>query len=594
MIDKTIPVIENFPKDDKLRVVWAYGAVYRNMGKTKVPEIYVMLREIETSDTLSEKRKVFRKISVAQIDTVRYMTIWKGNHRTTDSWKLFDNKYVENIQFTVDTNTATSISFTEKRTDSKYSYFPPYRYAINNIDNPQEYWKFANATFTKIEAYNGITVIVPSMELLTSTYTPQEQKIRYKLMQKSLDNVLSEYIKSSSTDGHKYQIELHDSKNESNIAFLAYAKFNHISRKRISRLNGSLGGDKPNSDKYPVVLPYHPSDLDLEGDGIWLDEKTFFMFRINGYSLPDDNDVESYGEDFEFETDESKDENSSYMRSAQNLDNNEIPMTNEHNPHVRNASQHIISEVRVLNPNNGSIKHTRQKSRILGNTDIKRDVENTENIDTISSSQSDETKDSKNTGGIIVDEQDKSHLKQSEVLRMVIEALEHIRDNVIDISDDESGVHIKDILFVDEECKLHVHQIETQFSGVLKESKKETNTWVRKHKHKDHKSIFLGYRNYMLLKILLNNGKFTYLFEINRYDGENGFSGMTLNIGSEIHDQVLAELLYQIMKKQGVVKKVNVVGLKKDTFMHRMNEKGNLNDSIKRALKQAVKNGLFY
>jgi len=443
-INPKISPVDDFPKDGTLRVVWAYGAVYKNIGRTRVPEIYVMLREIEPSGQLSEKRKVFRKISVAQIDTVRYMTIWKGNRRTTKFWKSFENNcYAENIQFSLDTTIAKSINFKTKKPNVTHTYFPPYRYKIDNIDNASEYWKFANNTFTKMETYNGITVIVPSMELLTSTYTPQEQQIRYKLIQKSLDDVLDEYIKTSSTDGSKYEIELYDNKNESNIAFLAYAKFNLISRQRILRLYSSLAGSYPNSEKYPVVLPYHPSELVLKGDGIWLDKKTFFMFRINEYSLPTDNEIESYGEDVEFETDESKRETSSHTRVPQNLENSEIPITNEHNPHSRNASQHIISEVGVLNPNNGSIKHRRRTLNISTNTDISIDIENTKNIDYISSAQSDETSDSKNTANIIVDQQDKSHLKQSEVLRMVIEALEYIRNNIIDISDDESGLHCK-------------------------------------------------------------------------------------------------------------------------------------------------------
>lgn len=152
LINTNIPPIDNFPKDDTLRVVWAYGAVYKNTGTTRVPEIYVMLREIELDGALSEKRKVFRKISVAQIDIVRYMTIWKGNQRTTSFWKVFDNNYVKNIHFSLDSNTATSISFTEKRTDSKYGYFPPYRYKIDNIDNPKDYLSMSSLLI--IESFN--------------------------------------------------------------------------------------------------------------------------------------------------------------------------------------------------------------------------------------------------------------------------------------------------------------------------------------------------------------------------------------------------------------------------------------------------------
>lgn len=590
-INTNIPPVDSFPKDDKLRVVWAYGAVYKNTGTTRVPEIYVMLKEIDFSGAISTTQ-IFRRISVSQLDIVRYMTIWKGNGRTTEFWKSFEDNYAENILFSLDTNTATSVSFTEKKVDSKYGYFPPYRYKIDNINNPKDYWSFANATFTKIEAFNGITVIVPSMELLTSTYVPQEQQIRYKLIQKDLDDVLDEYLKSSSTDGSKYTIELYESKNEANISFLAYAKFNLVTRQRLKKLRASIETGSTYSERYPVVLPYHPSDLDLKGDGIWLDEETFFMFRINQYSLPINNEIEWYTLDLEFEKDESRKENKSYTRVLQNLDDNEIPVTNEHNPHSRNASQHIISEVGVLNPNNGSVKHRKDVQNISANVDVSIDFENTENIDHISSAQSDETSDSKNTAGIIVDEQDKSHLKQSEVLRMVIEALEYMRDNAIDISDDESGLYVVDMLFVCEECKLYTTQIATQFSRVLKKAKKETNSWVKKTKNHNHKNIFLGYRNYMLLKVILSNGKSAYVFEIDRKDKE-GFLGMMLSIGGEVYNEVLVEFLYKVMEEQGVVKKVKLPRLKPITFRHKTNKDENLNDNIQSALKKAMKNGLF-
>lgn len=591
-INTNIPRVDNFPKDDKLRVVWAYGAVYKNTGTTRVPEIYVMLKEIDFNGAISTAQ-IFIKISVAQLDIVRYMTIWKGNRRTTDFWKSFGNNYVENKLFFLDANTATSISFTEKRKNTDYGYFPPYRYKIDKIDNPKDYYSFANATFTKIEAFDGITVIVPSMELLTSTYVPQEQQIRYKLIQRDLDDVLDEYIKSSSTDGSKYIVELYESKNESNISFLAYAKFNLVTRQRLKKLRASIETGSTYPERYPVVLPYHPSELYLQGDGIWLDEKTFFMFRINQYSLPIDNEIESYTQELEFETDKSKKENIGYVRAPQNLDNNEVPITKEHNPHGRNATQHIISEVSVLNPNNGSIKYRRDVLKISTNANINIDIENTKDINQISSAQSDQSNDSKNTAGITIDEQDKSHLKQSAVLGMVIEALEYIRDNAIDISSDESNLDIQNILFVDEECGLSTIQTATQFSRVLKKAKKETNLWIKKRKIKNHKTIFLGFRNYMLLKVVLNNGKYAYMFEIDRKDENESFLGMVFSLGKEIDIATLVDLLYKVMEEQGVVKKVKLSGLKTITFRHQTNKEENLNDNIQSALKKAIKNGLF-
>ena len=578
--------IDSFPKDNKLRVVWAYGAVYKNIGKTRVPEICIMLKEIEPNGQLSNKQ-IFRKVSVAQLDTVRYMTIWKGNKKTKHNWKSFDGYYAENKLFSFDTTTASSMTFIEKRPNFQYSYFPPYRYKFDHIDNKIDYYSFANATFTKFETADGITVVVPSMELLTSTYVPQEQKIRYKLIQHRLDDVLDKYIKSSRADGEKYKIELYESKIETNISFLAYAKFNKISRQRLQKLRASIETGSQYPERYPIVLPYHPSNLDLQGDGIWLDKGIFFMFRINNYSLPIDNEIESYAEEMKFKIDKSKQKNKSYGRIAQDINDYEVSFTNKHNPHRKNASLHMVSEVGVLNPCNGSIKHKKCKLNILVNSERDIGIENIEDIDSISSAQSDQTNDSNKTGGIKFGKHNKTHLKQSEVLTMVIESLKYLRDNYIDLSNDGSNVYVENILFVGEECELYTEQTGTQFFSVLKKAKKETNSWVKKKKIEDGKTIFLGYRNYMLIKIILNNGTYIYLFEIDRKPNDNGYLGMMFSVVGEISKELLVNLLCQVMDKRGVVKKVKLSGLAPITFRHKTNKENNLNNTITRYIRES-------
>jgi len=304
MIDKTISPIGNFPKDDKLRVVWMYGAVYKNIGRTRVPEIKIMLKEILPSGELSTAQ-IFRKISIAQLDIARHMTIWRGNRRTISLWKSFGDGYEVDKLFSLKTETSKSIRFTEKKPNSDYGHFPPYKYKMDRIENKSDYWSFANATFTKIEADSGTLVIIPSMELFTSTYVPQEQKLRNRLLQYRLDDVLATYIKSGQIIDDNYHLELYGSKLETNIAFLAYAKFNNVSRQRLSKLFRSLGISSSFPERSPVVLPYHPTKMDVQGDGIWLDKITFFMFRINGYSFPIDNEVESYATELVYEDDES-------------------------------------------------------------------------------------------------------------------------------------------------------------------------------------------------------------------------------------------------------------------------------------------------
>jgi len=152
---------------------------------------------------------------------------------------------------------------------------------------------------------------------------------------------------------------------------------------------------------------------------------------------------------------------------------------------------------------------------------------------------------------------------------------------------------VVDILFIDEECGLSIMQTATQFSRVIKKAKKETNLWVKKRKIIDHKTIFLGFRNYILLKIVLSDGRYTYLFEIDRKDENESFLGMMFSIGKEIDSRVLADILHEVIQEHGVVKKIKLPELEIIVFRHQTNKKDNLNDNIQSAMQRAIRNSLF-
>ena len=46
-IKEKTPPIENFPDDDVYRVIWAYGSLQKGATTTTVPEIYVLLVNLE-------------------------------------------------------------------------------------------------------------------------------------------------------------------------------------------------------------------------------------------------------------------------------------------------------------------------------------------------------------------------------------------------------------------------------------------------------------------------------------------------------------------------------------------------------------------
>jgi hypothetical protein len=155
---------------------------------------------------------------------------------------------------------------------------------IYKINFQEKEEKFNKTNYTKLISDDGVTVLIPSIELFVSAYTPQHKIIKQRLLQFNLDNAINEFINldNSKVENQEYHIGLHKKMEDSNIKFLAYSKFNNISRNRISYLSSSLefnSGDiiSGYQVRYPIVLPYHPLHLSINSDGLWLNEKTFLI-----------------------------------------------------------------------------------------------------------------------------------------------------------------------------------------------------------------------------------------------------------------------------------------------------------------------------
>lgn len=585
---KNIPPVSTFPNDNKLRVVWAFGAVYKNTGSTRVPNIDIMLREILDDGTLS-KVQSFIKISVAQLDIVRYMSIWQGRKRTSQFWTKFDGHYQSDKLFTLDTNTSKSIKFIDKKEDSNFSFFPPYRYKFEMIDR-KDYWHFANSTFTKINSTKGLEIIIPSMELLTSAFVPNEQKLRYKLLQSNINDVLDEYIKESRIEDNRYFLEMYENKIETNIAFLAFAKLNKITQQRLQRLRESLETGSQYYDRYPVVLPYHPTKLTVAGDGIWLDEKTFFMFRINKYSLPDDHEIILLTDETEINKNLLQDDkDQKYYRNEQEIDQNDSPITNDTNPHTGNGDFHIISEVSVISSSKHKISIKIRKIRQDDSYDVTFDVDNVDGIESLSSGEESSSESTKNVGNIKIDSQ--STLNQTKVLRLVIDALNELKDNNKSIVEGKNII-IEKISFIDNKCQEVKNEVMPTFVSILKSKGQPIPLWLKYTKIIKNKKAFLGYRKYLLIKLELRDGNFIYLLEIDRKDDDEGFQGLIFNHGSKIDEKQLFNLLEEITKVNGVLPKAKLQK-KYFTFRHISGIDGKMVISMHNILKKAYKNELF-
>ena len=189
------PPIQDFPNDDKLRVVWAFGALFKNTSNAvDLPLVEVSLKEILPNDELSEYPIVV-VITLAQIDIARQWTIWMGNRRIEGYWtnvNRYDNS--REFFFNFEEHEPSSIKRGEKKPNSDYYYIPPFVHPLGQMPNTATFVHYMNSTYTKLIARDGTTVLIPAIEFLTSTYTPDEQQIRNQLVMNSIDNVVERNI----------------------------------------------------------------------------------------------------------------------------------------------------------------------------------------------------------------------------------------------------------------------------------------------------------------------------------------------------------------------------------------------------------------
>ena len=430
------------------------------------------------------------------------------------------------------------------------------------------------------------------MELFTSTYAPHEQQIRYKLIQKSLSDTLDDYVKSSIEDSGKYIIELVEDKVDSNIVFLAYASLNQITRQRLSKTRASL--ENGMVDKYPVILPYHPTSLSIQGDGFWINENTFFMLRINKYSLPNDYEIVLIKEELDIEESKKEnDKNKSYGQIPRNLDDYQLPATNEHNPHRRNGYLSLISEVDLLDDVKYKISR-KVNIKTIKAEEKNREIQNTDDIENVSSGEADSTKDSEKTGKLCIKEENKK-LHQSKALDSFLNDILQMRDTKTDISEGNK-IYISNIHFLNEEANFEPITYFIQFKDILI-ARGEKNSFARminRIKEKDKsgktksKNLFFGYRRCFLLKICLSNGKWFYLLEIERKDNTEGFSGLLLKPENEFDKAILEENIMTVIKAKGILKNATFK-IKNVIFKHAVDKKsGSLIDCYSKNFRKII------
>jgi hypothetical protein len=248
-----------------------------------------------------------------------------------------------------------SIKYTDKNPNTGFKYIRGTAYELGDLgSNKQIIYQFLNSTLTKLISKKGITVLIPSLELLTNAISPELSLMRAKLLQSPLDQIWPKYIKCGhQDDAGVYTVESKTGFFTSNLILLAYMRLDKTSRSRLSSIWTSMEGNQSKyPDRYPIILPYYPTGLMLQGDGIQIDDKTFLMLRINGFSLPTDHPVYNIVDEYDSNTSQaSHGEHERKIPHANNvLQKNNLPITGDNDPHHEAGELYVKTEVKIIGP----------------------------------------------------------------------------------------------------------------------------------------------------------------------------------------------------------------------------------------------------
>ena len=632
-IDENIPKVIAFPTDNKIRVVVAYGALIENHnGESNLPKVEVLLKEIVGENKLHNIPLII-KVEFTEIDIVRLGTMWHGRNRLSEKWKAYRD-YKENVEFKFDfsSNQPEYIKYIDKNPKTSDYYFTKEIYDLNEIQSKYGHkFHFANAIYTKLTTNTGTTVLVHGLEFLTSTYVPQEKNIRGKLLNRSIDSILDDYVEDDSfVEDDIYYMHFKENKRLANNVFLSYAKFNQTTRIRLSKLRASIESGSEYKDRYPIVLPYHPEKMRMIVDGLWLDEEIFLVFRVKGYSLPKENMLKIKktkeettdkavtnkvgAKDVSETIDENnyaKEHENEEQNSSQYIDPSEIDVESSKRPHKRNHSLQIVSEVESLDEDDlevSYIEEIKQKNNYVYETEyspkkkqsvdteeVEKSKDNGENkIDTVSSGDPSHSNKDKNTTSFEV----LSNIEKSEMLVLVEKALKDLKKNKEDISSNEK-IYINKLSYLNESCLEFDADERPRFYTFINPENRTEKSWsiIKNDKEKE------DYRRFMLIKIELSNEQHAYLLEIDRRSDSESFSGFIFNyFDEEISVVLLKSLVKTIVFNKGKYSK-------RDKNVHKMIDllypvgiqkiyghqtiKDSMYKKIKRVMKEAYSEGLF-
>lgn len=617
--------IPELPNDTLQRVVWCYGALIQNSSALSInPLARIGIKTIQENGDLSDTTDIY-DVSITKLHSLRIGTIIENQYSTANLWKTYSKPYIENIRFSFnfDIQEPESIYFGESLPNSSYKYIPPFAYSLGIFRDKFMLHRFLNSRLTKLVTPQGITVLIPSIEFFISAIVPH-QGIRNDLLKLHLDALTDKYLLDAYIEpsmGNRYVIETKTSHTNKISTFLAYARMNDISRIRLGKLRASMLTTTPKvpaNEKDPIVLPYHPSDLTLHGDGIWITTKLFFMFRVDDSSMPIDHNVHCTNSIEQMKDTTSKPRNNDPDNSEppKPIPHEEYEIDDRIDPNPRLGKKYITSPVGTIGPEPiitrftkiieiDGTRHTTQNDPTeppSGKNPDDLENEETDN-QPVSSGDPSYSQDSKNVKPLEIKEKPTADLLPPNLQEMAnaLIGLISIKNSKID-----------SVLFIDKNASEHTKPIAITFSSIELRPKYEKKWHILK-KEKDEKGTKKSIlRKFLIAKIIFTDKTSGYLLEIQTRHSES-YSSLFFNTNTTIiTPDILKNLLITIMKNQGryttrstsskstssstpkVLPKI-LEPLPIDSVMHfKHYGKPITAPQLTRAIERGIKNGIFH
>lgn len=563
---KNTPRLKVLPDDNIKRVVYAHGGILFNSINTSSPLVEVLFVEVENSDGVEQLtgRHFVKKISISDIDSVKYGAQYIGNRAIDERWTGFQD-YTQGVSFNFnfEQSQPDTIRFKDRKANGDY-YIKYNKLSFGMLSSSEKRATFLDSKLTRLVSDEGVTVLIPSLEVLVSILVPVEKVLRSQLFTYPLDDIINFYLNDYYVDYEDkiYALDFKNRmKNRSSAAFLAYLAMNNVSRSRLSKISMSVFEGSPNQVKHPEVLPYHPTNLSITVDGMWIDEDTFFCFRVNKVELPSDFKIKrniekkiKIGDKVE-KPDPGNGEGGDLIEKDPEADPDSFELIGVDNPGEKEPTVYIKSEVEVFCNDDLFVDSITEKE-----VDEPIYIKVNEQMDGVTGQEVKEGEDpqtgevSSGEGSYARDSKNIKKLREKECL------IENARDRVLQSSVLKNIVKTLDMLKNDEFSILQNFSYPdangiasskgTLFDFSAFKSRKDNKRWSYKVYDWENK-IFIG-RGALIVKIMLTNGKHAYLLEIERRNENEAFSGQLFNtINGALTRDDIEQLLLEIAKHSG-------------------------------------------